>query len=78
MKDLDKIRGKVIGNIGISTKSKGEAPSDDLSHGNALGGMNTPLSGSEKEEKVLGSLEQIFWERSTVRFTVALEFMENQ
>jgi len=63
LKDLDKIRGKVIENIGISAKDKGEAASDDLSHGNASGGMNIPLSGS--------------WERSTVRFTVVLEFMEN-
>lgn len=60
LKDLDKIRGKTLKSVGISTQSKGEAPSDDLRAGNDSGGMNTPLSGSEKEKKDTGVFETDF------------------
>ncbi|HNR53161.1 MAG TPA: hypothetical protein PKI16_01645, partial [Candidatus Dojkabacteria bacterium] len=60
LKDLDKIRSKVLNNVDIPTESKGEAPRDDLRVGNDLGGVNTPLSGSEKEKKDTGVFETDF------------------
>jgi len=60
LKDLDKIRDKMLKNVVVATKDNGEAPRGDLSHGNDLGGINAPLDGSEKEKKDTGVFEVDF------------------
>jgi len=60
LKDLDKIRGKVLKNVDIPIENKGEAPRGDLRASNDMGGMNTPLDGSEKEKKDTGVFETDF------------------
>jgi len=62
LKDLDKIRDKMLKSVVVTAKDEGKASRGDLSHDNDLGGMNTPLDSSQKEKKDTGVFEVDFLE----------------